>query len=63
MQALACFGPLRMLGTPLLAVTFLPCACLAPARFSRWSLLVASGVEGLVAAYTAFGWLIAPRLL
>ena len=59
----AAFGVLRMLGSPLLAASFLLGGCLAPTRFPRWTLMGATVIEGAVAAYAAFHWFIAPRLL
>jgi hypothetical protein len=53
---------LRMLGAPLLAATFLLSACLAPTRFSRWSLVGATALEGLAAGCAIATWFIVPRL-
>ena len=61
-QLFAGFGVLRLLGAPLLAVSYLLGACLAPTRFPRWTLLVATAVEGLVAAYAVLNWFIIPSL-
>jgi hypothetical protein len=62
LQLVAGLGVLRMLGAPLLVFTFLLCACLAPTRFSRWALVGATGLEGLVAAYSVLNWFILPNL-
>jgi hypothetical protein len=62
LQAWGAAGVLRMLAAPLLATGFLLCACFAPARFSRWTLLGATVCEGAVAGFAVFNWLVAPRL-
>ena len=62
LQVCVFFGVLRVLGAPVLAAAMLLGACLAPTRFSRWALLGAIAVEGLVAVYAVIKWFILPRL-
>ncbi len=47
----AALAVLRLLAMPLLAAAFALCGLIAPARWSRWSLLAAAGIEGAVATY------------
>ena len=47
---------LRILGAPLLAVGWLTCVLMAPARGPRLALLAAVLLEALVSAYGAFIW-------
>ncbi len=47
----AALAVLRLLAAPLLAAAFALCGLIAPARWSRWSLLAAAGIEGAVATY------------
>ena len=62
LQVLTAVGVMRVIGSLLLAPAFLLSACLTPTRFSRWSLLGATAVEGLVAAYAFVHWFIVPGL-
>ena len=48
------FGVLRMLGSPLLAASFLLGGCLAPTRFPRWTFLGTTLIEAGVSAYAIF---------
>ena len=50
-EMVAGLGFLRALGAPLLALGFFTGAALAPARRSRWALLVAGGFECAATAY------------
>ncbi len=52
----AALSVLRMLGSPLVAGTFLIAAFLAPTQTSRWALLAATGIECVVAAYSVLHW-------
>ena len=52
----AAIAVLRMLAAPLLATAFILSGIIAPNRTSRWSLLVAAGMEGAVAAYAVLHW-------
>lgn len=45
------FGFLRATGAPLLVIAFLTFAAFAPSRRTRWSLLVATGLECVASAY------------
>jgi hypothetical protein len=47
---------LRILAAPLLALVSLVCAAVAPYRFPRLMLLVATVVEAGVSAYGGFVW-------
>jgi hypothetical protein len=51
----------RTLAAPLLAPAFLLCACLAPTRFARWTLVGATALESLAAAYSLLHWFILPH--
>ena len=62
LQTGAALGVLQLLGAPLLAAWLLLCACLAPTRFPRWTMLGATIVEGLVATYALFHWFIIPQI-
>ena len=52
----AALAVLRMLAAPPLAAAFALSGIVAPSRRSRWSLLVAAGIEGAVAAYAVLHW-------
>jgi len=53
-EMVAGLGFLRALGAPLLALGFFTGAALAPARRSRWALLVAGGFECAATAYVNY---------
>jgi hypothetical protein len=52
----AALAVLRMLAAPLLAAAFVLAGVIAPNRSSRWSLIVAAGIEGAAATYAAVHW-------
>ena len=60
-QACLFFSLMRVLGAPLLALAFLLCACLAPTRFARWTLVGATALESLAAVYSLLHWFILPH--
>ena len=49
---------LRILGAPLLALTFLVCTILSPHRSSRFAFLAATVMEAAVSAYGGFVWFV-----
>jgi hypothetical protein len=55
---LAAFSVLRMLGAPLLAAAFVTSGLIAPARWPRWGLIIAGGIEGAVAAFAILHWFV-----
>jgi len=52
----AALAVLRMLLSPPLAAGFVVAGVIAPSRASRWSLVAAAGIEGVVAAYAVLHW-------
>jgi hypothetical protein len=58
----AAFGVLRMLVAPLLAPAFIIAAIIAPTRLSRWALVGAAAIEGMIGTYAFFHWFAGLRL-
>jgi hypothetical protein len=56
LQTWSALAVLRILVAPLFALSFLLCGLLAPNRFSRFALLLATVVEAAVFAYVAIIW-------
>jgi hypothetical protein len=55
-QSWAALAVLRMLASPLLATCFLLAGIIAPARSSRWALLVATAMESIAGIYAVCQW-------
>ena len=54
----AALAVLRMLLSPLLAAFFLLSGIFSPDRMPRWTLLIAAGIEGAVAAFAVLHWFV-----
>jgi hypothetical protein len=52
----AALSVLRMLPAPVLVMGFILAVFIAPNRTSRWILLIAAGIEGVVAVYAVLQW-------
>jgi hypothetical protein len=57
-EFLAALAVLRLLASPLLAASFLLAGLIAPTARSRWTLLVATAIEGVAAVYTILTWFV-----
>ena len=58
LSLLAALAFLRTIASPPLAGAFVVAGVLAPSSASRWALLAAAGIEGMVAAYAVLQWFV-----
>jgi hypothetical protein len=58
LEYLAALSFLRTIVSPPLAAAFVVAGLVAPSRASRWSLLAAAGIEGVVAVYSVLQWFV-----